>query len=118
MEKTITIIVQNAPYKSDNKAWHALRFAGAALATDMNVRVHLLDDGVNVGRKDQQAPDGAVHLGNLLAELMQVGLTVRACGMALDGCGIQDGDLLDGIERGSMKLLADWIKSSDSVLTF
>lgn len=91
MEKTITIIVQNAPYKSDNKAWHALRFAGAALATDMNVRVHLLDDGVNVGRKDQQAPDG---------------------------CGIRDGDLLEGIERGSMKLLADWIKSSDSVLTF
>ena len=118
MEKTITIVIQNTPYKIDNKAWHALRFAGAALATDMNVRVHLLDDGVNVGHKDQQAPDGTVHLGNLLAELMQVGLTVRACGMAIDGCGIRDGDLFDGIERGSMRLLADCAKSSDSVLTF
>lgn len=29
--KNITIIIQNAPYQSDNKAWHALRFAGAAL---------------------------------------------------------------------------------------
>jgi len=32
---TITIVIQNAPYKENNKAWHALRFAGAALAEDM-----------------------------------------------------------------------------------
>jgi len=30
--KTVTIVIQNAPYRSNNKAWHALRFAGAALA--------------------------------------------------------------------------------------
>jgi sulfur relay (sulfurtransferase) complex TusBCD TusD component (DsrE family) len=29
---TVTIVIQNAPYESGNKAWHALRFAGAALA--------------------------------------------------------------------------------------
>jgi len=45
----VTIVIQNAPYKNDNKAWHALRFAGAALAEDMIVRVHLLDEGVKVG---------------------------------------------------------------------
>ncbi len=28
---TITIIVQNAPCQNDNKAWHALHFAGAAM---------------------------------------------------------------------------------------
>lgn len=28
---TVTIVIQNAPYLEDNKAWHALRFAGAAL---------------------------------------------------------------------------------------
>ncbi len=52
----VTVIIQNAPYKSDNKAWHALRFAGAALTEDMDVRVHLLDDGVEVGRKNQPRP--------------------------------------------------------------
>jgi sulfur relay (sulfurtransferase) complex TusBCD TusD component (DsrE family) len=29
---TIIIVIQNSPYKENNKAWHALRFAGAALA--------------------------------------------------------------------------------------
>ncbi|MFK5913723.1 MAG: hypothetical protein QM484_05040 [Woeseiaceae bacterium] len=54
---TITIIIQNEPYKNDNKAWHALRFAGASLAEDMEVQVHLLDDGVQVGRRNHQVPE-------------------------------------------------------------
>ncbi len=46
--KTVTIVIQNAPYRSNNKAWHALRFAGAALADDV--------ESVKVSR----APDKAV----------------------------------------------------------
>lgn len=118
MSKTVTIIIQNAPYQTDNKAWHALRFAGAALAEDMAVRVHLLDDGVRVGRRGQAVPTGAVNLEQLLSELIGCGLTVRACGMALNGCGIHEGDLVSGIEKGSMKALAGWVKDSDVVLTF
>ncbi len=115
---TITIIIQNAPYQPDNKAWHALRFAGAALAEDMDVRLHLLDNGVQVGRKGHQVPEDAVNLEELLGELIECGLAVRACGMAVDGCGITEGDLLPGIERGSMKALAAWVKESDHVMTF
>lgn len=114
----ITIIIQNAPYLPDNKAWHALRFAGAALTEDMEVRVHLLDNGVQVGRKEHQVPDGAVNLQELLGELIECGLSVRACGMAMDGCGIAEAGLLSGIERGSMKALAAWVKDSDHVMTF
>lgn len=116
--KTIMIIIQNAPYRPDNKAWHALRFAGAALAEDMTVRVHLLDDGVEVGRRGHEVPEGAVDLEQLLGELIECGLEVAACGMALDGCGIQPDELTAGIERGSMKALARWVGTSDSVLTF
>ena len=70
---SVTIVIQNAPYKEDNKAWHALRFAGAALAEDMQVRVHLLDDGVEVGRRDHKVPEGAADLESLLTELMECG---------------------------------------------
>jgi len=115
---TVTIVIQNAPYKSNNKAWHALRFAGAALTEDMNVRVHLLDDGVEVGHKNQQVPEGSVNLEELLSELMECGLEIRACGMALDDCAIDEDAMIDGIERGSMKALAAWVKTSDSVMTF
>lgn len=115
---TVTIVIQNAPYQADNKAWHALRFAGAALAEDMEVRVHLLDEGVHVGRKGHKVPDGSVNLEELLSELIECGLEVRACGMAVDGCGINEADLINGIEKGSMKALAGWVKTSDHVMTF
>lgn len=49
-----TIIIHNAPCQSDNKAWPALRFAGAALGEDMHVRVHLLDEGVRLGRRGRR----------------------------------------------------------------
>lgn len=115
---TVTIVIQNRPYQESNKAWHALRFAGAALAEDLTVRVHLLDDGVEVGRKGHVVPEGAADLEALLAELIECGLEVRACGMALDGCAIDESAMLPGIERGSMKALAAWVKESDHVMVF
>jgi len=115
---TLTIVIQNAPYRENNKAWHALRFAGAAMAEDMSVRVHLLDDGVEVGRKGQTVPDGAVDLEALLGELMECGLLVSACGMALNDCALDESSMLPGIECGSMKALANWVKNSDHVMVF
>lgn len=116
--KIATIVIQNAPYKPDNKAWHALRFAGAALAEDMKVRVHLLDEGVGLARRGQQVPAGAADLEKLLAELMEYGLEVRACAMSMGDCHLDENAVLQGVERGSMKSLATWIKESDVVLTF
>jgi len=116
--KTVTIVIQNAPYKGDNKAWHALRFAGAALAEDMKVRLHLLDDGTQLARHGQTVPPGGVDLEKLLTELMEYGLEVRACGMSLNDCQLDERDLIPGIQKGSMKALAAWVKESDIVLTF
>ncbi|GAB4511928.1 MAG: hypothetical protein Tsb0026_15440 [Sulfuricaulis sp.] len=116
--KTVTIVIQNAPYKGDNKTWHALRFAGAALAEDMKVRVHLLDDGAVLARRGHQVPDGAVDLEKLLVELMGCGLEVRACAMAMNECKLDERDLISGIQPGSMTALAGWVKESDIVLTF
>ena len=115
---TVTIVIQNAPYQEENKAWHALRFAGAALTDDMIVRVHLLDEGVKVGLRGHQVPADKVNLEELLSELIECGLKVRACGMAVDGCGLTEDDLIEGIEKGSMKALASWVKTSDHVMTF
>jgi uncharacterized membrane protein YdjX (TVP38/TMEM64 family)/rhodanese-related sulfurtransferase/sulfur relay (sulfurtransferase) complex TusBCD TusD component (DsrE family) len=116
--KAITIVIQNAPYKGDNKAWHALRLAGAALAEDMKVRVHLLDDGAVLARRGHQVPDGAVDLEKLLTELMECGLEVRACAMAMNECKLDERDLITGVQTGSMTALTGWIKESDIVLTF
>lgn len=115
---TVTIVIQNAPYEENNKAWHALRFAGAALTEDMTVQVHLLDQGVKIGKRNHQVPEGKVNLEELLSELIECGLEVRACGMSVDEYEISEDELIDGIEKGSMKALAAWVKDSDNVMTF
>lgn len=115
---TVTVVIQNAPYAEDNKAWHALRFSGAALSEDMDVQLHLMDKGVEVGRKHHQVPAGVVNLEELLSELIECGLVVRACGMAVDDCEITEDELITGIEKGSMKALANWVKHSDQVMVF
>ncbi len=115
---TITIIIQNPPYTDDNKAWHALRLAGAAMAEDMNVRVFLLEQGVEVARQGRTPPEGKDHLEELLAELVDVGLEVQGCGLCLKSCCLPEEELIGGVTRGSMKSLAGWIKTSDHVVTF
>ncbi len=55
-------------------AWYALWFAGSALAEDMSVHLHLLDDGVEVGCHSQQVREGATSLEELLSELIECGL--------------------------------------------
>jgi len=115
---TITIIIQDHPYQSNNKAWDALRFAGAALTEDMNVQIHLLDKGVEVGRKEHDLPEGAANLEKLLGELIKCGLKVQACGKALDQYSLNEDCIINGVERGSMKAMASWVKSSDQVIAF
>jgi sulfur relay (sulfurtransferase) complex TusBCD TusD component (DsrE family) len=116
--KSVVVVIQNSPYQGDNKAWHALRFAGAALAEDMKVRVHLLDDGAQLARHGHMVPTGMVDLEKLLTELMECGLEVRACAMAMNECKLNESDLIPGIQPGSMTALAGWVKESDVVLTF
>ncbi len=116
--KTLTIVIQEAPYRPGNRAWNAVRFAGAALAEDMEVRLHLLEESVSLARPGLEAPEGMDDVQALLVELMECGLHVRACGRALDTLGIGDADLLAGVERGSMKALAAWVKDSDHVMVF
>lgn len=116
--KTVTMIIQHAPYGADNKAWNALRLAGAALTEDMKVRIQLLDAGVHTARRGQTVPEGAANLEELMEMLMDCGAEVRACGMAMDQLGLTPDDLISGIARGSMKSLSSWMADSDAVLTF
>ena len=118
MGKIVTIIIQNPPYKEDNKAWHALRFAGAALTQGMDVKVHLLDDGVQVGSCDQVVPEGQTNLEELMKEFMDCGLEVKACGMSLGECAMDEASMIVGVDKGSMQSLASWVNESDVVLTF
>lgn len=70
----------------------AMPCAGATLIEDMEVRVFLLERGVEVGQKGHDVPEGRDSL--------------------------EEKDTSDDIVRGSTKPLAGWVKSSGRVLTF
>ena len=116
--ETLTLIVQEAPYTESNRAWHALRLAGASMADGMKVRLFLLEKGVEVARRGQLPPEGITNLEDLLTELIECGLEVEGCGMCLKDCCLPEESLIPGVHRGSMRSLADWIKTSGNVLTF
>jgi sulfur relay (sulfurtransferase) complex TusBCD TusD component (DsrE family) len=114
----LTLIIQDPPYRPGDKAWHALRFAGAALADGSEVRVFFLGDGVVGARREHTVTQGKEDVQALLRELMSVGLEVYACGRCLTLCCVDEGELMDGVRRGSMKILSTLVSSSQHVLTF
>jgi len=54
----------------------------------------------------------------MLADLIGKGVEVKTCGTRLKARGIRDEDLVDGIQRGTMMILANWIKECDKVISF
>ena len=114
---SLVIIIQSKAY-IDNKAWDAIRFAGAALVEDLEVRVHLLGDAAEIARKNHQSIDNHANLEELLTEFMECGIKVSACGKSLDDYKVQQTEMISGIEKSSMKALASWVKSSHHAITF
>lgn len=117
MEQTVTIIINEEPYKGRDLAWNGLRLAEASLV-DINVNVFLMEGGVDSGRKNLEPPENYPHLGEIIVRLLEEGAKVKACGVCLESCGIGMGDMIDGIEEGTMMQLAEWVRESDKVVSF
>jgi uncharacterized protein involved in oxidation of intracellular sulfur len=115
----LTVIVNGAPY-GDEKVWNSLRLATASISASigMSVNVFLLGDAVSAARKGQKPPEGYYNLEKMLRDLIGSGAKVAACGTCLNARAISKGDLIDGIEVGTMLKLAGWIKESAKVLSF
>ena len=115
--QTITIIVNELPYKND-KAWNALRLAGSLLDQDAKVNIFLLEDGVDAGKENQATQGKEYNLEVLTKELLAKDVLFVACSTCIDSCGISKEKMIDGITPGFMRDLAKWVKESDKVLTF
>ena len=115
--QSLVLIVQDKPYGNNNKAWDSLRIAGAAIASDMQVKIFLLDKGVKLGVKNHSVPDGHYDLEHLLTELIECDLQVTMCGKCMDDHDITEDGIIEGIKRGSMKSLADWLSTASQTIT-
>ena len=116
--KTVTIIIQEAPYLKNNKAWNALRFAGAALAGGNKIRIFLLERGIELARSNHKVQKGDENLETLLNSLIDMDLEVKSCGKSMDSFNTKESDFIKGVKRSSMLELSKWVETSDNVLTF
>jgi uncharacterized protein involved in oxidation of intracellular sulfur len=113
----LTIVIQDAPYGSE-KAYNAFRYASALLANQVNVNLFLLADGVGAAKRGQKTPTGYYNTASMLGELIAKGAKVKTCGTCCAARGLDQQELIEGVEIGRMIDLAQWTKESDSVVTF
>jgi uncharacterized protein involved in oxidation of intracellular sulfur len=115
----LLIIANDAPYGGE-KTWNALRLAGTLATTEigMQVRVFLMGDAVGTAKRGQSTPDGYYNLEKMIADLVARGVEVKCCGTCLKSRGIKDEELVDGVQRGTMMILANWVKEADRIVSF
>ncbi|UCD44530.1 MAG: DsrE family protein [Candidatus Bathyarchaeota archaeon] len=115
----LTIILNDSPYGSD-KPWNGLRLTSTSVSQEigMEVKVFLMGDSVLAAKRGQSTPEGYYNIEKMIGSLAQRGVEFKACGSCLDARGLGADDLAEGVERGSMRILAGWIKESRNVVSF
>lgn len=114
---TTLIIINDAPYGNE-RAYNALRLAGALAGKEgQQVRVFLLADAVACAKAGQKVPEGYYNVQRMLAKVLRSG-EVALCGTCMDARGLAESELVEGARRGTMSLLADWTAAAEKVLVF
>ena len=110
-------IVNDAPYGNE-RAYNALRLAGAMAAREgQSVRLFLMADAVGCAKGGQKVPEGYYNVQLMLGKVLRKG-EVGLCGTCMDARGLRDDELIEGARRGTMAELATWTAEADKVLVF
>ena len=114
------LILNREPYDSTDVTWNALRLAGRLLDAGEEVRVFLMNDAVDLAREACKAPDDYDQdLTQMLKFLIGRGVVVRVCSSCMARCGTHKNEPhLEEAMPSTMPELAEWVLSSDKVLTF
>ena len=54
----------------------------------------------------------------MLRSLINRGVDVKVCGTSIKARGLDLSELVEEVEMGSMKILVEWIRGSDKVVSF
>ena len=115
-----TLLVFNQqPYDGSDIAWNALRLAYKLLGSDVEVRIFLMNDSLDLARDAAKAPPGYFDLGQMLKDLIANGVSVKVCGTCKARCGrFRNEPYFDGAREATMNELAEWVRQADRILTF
>ncbi|MCF5718828.1 DsrE/DsrF/TusD sulfur relay family protein [Aeromonas veronii] len=117
MNQQIVVIANGAPYGSES-LFNALRLAIALNEQGgASLKLFLMSDAVSAALASQ-APAEGYNLRQILEILLAQGVTIRLCKTCTDARGITALPLIEGIEVGTLPMLAQWTLAADKVLTF
>ena len=114
MSKTFTIVIDSAAYTTE-RAYTMLRFAYTALLEEHKVNIFLVEDGIFVGKKNQD-PSTYDNVGKWLRDVIDEGANIKACGVCMKARGVTEDEFMEGIERTSMNGFLDMCVEADNVL--
>ena len=110
-------IVNDAPYGNE-RAYNALRLAGALAARDgQAVRLFLMADAVACAKRGQKLPEGYYSVQIMLGKVARKG-EIGLCGTCMDARGLTQDDLIEGAMRSSLDELTQVTLAADKVLVF
>jgi uncharacterized protein involved in oxidation of intracellular sulfur len=115
----VLLIINDAPYGTE-KAYNALRLAMALQRehADVQVAVFLMADAVTCALPHQTTATGYYNIERMVQAVLKKGGEVKACGTCINARGLADLPLIEGVEAGTMSLLAQWVVEADRVITF
>ncbi|MCK4743064.1 MAG: DsrE family protein [Sulfuriflexus sp.] len=117
---SILIIFNREPYDNTDVTWNGLRLVGKLMEKAQSVRIFLMNDAVDMARDACVPPEGYDQdLVIMLKDLISQGAMVKVCGTCMSRCGIyKNQPYCEGAEKSTMDELAEWVMSSNKVLTF
>jgi tRNA 2-thiouridine synthesizing protein D len=92
-----------------------LRFAYTALLDEHKVNIFLVEDGIFVGKKNQD-PSSYDNVGKWMKDVIEEGGIVKACGVCMKARGVIESDLIEGIKKTSMNGFLDMCVEADNIL--
>ena len=113
--KTFTIIIGDAPYTKE-RPFTMLRFAYTALLEENKVNIFLVEDGIFVGKKNQD-PITYDNVGKWMKDIISEGANVKACGVCMKARGLTEDELIEGIEKTTMNGLVEMCEEADNVIS-
>ena len=113
-KKTFTIVIGDGAY-SKERPYTMVRFAYTALLDGNKVNIFLVEDGIFVGKKNQD-PNIFDNVGKWIKDILEEGAIIKACGVCMKSRGLLDDELIDGIEKTTMNGFLDMCMGADNIL--
>ena len=112
------IIFNHQPYDGTDVTWNGLRLADKLFSTEMDVRIFLMNDSVDLARDAARGPADYFDLTQMLKDLIARGISVKVCGTCKARCGLYKNEpYFEGANEATMAELAEWVNQADRIIT-